>query len=66
MAASFQKAAIETLLIKTKWALDKHPSKTLILCGGVSANASLKKQFIATANERQIQLRVPKPIPLYR
>lgn len=43
LAASFQKAALEILLKKTKLALEKYNTKNLIIGGGVSANKRLRK-----------------------
>jgi N6-L-threonylcarbamoyladenine synthase len=49
IAASFQKSAIDSLLLKTKIALedikDTYKIKDLILGGGVSANMLLRKRF---------------------
>ncbi len=49
IAASFQKSAIDALLLKTELALKsivgKHKVKDLILAGGVSANMALRKRF---------------------
>lgn len=49
IAASFQKSAIDSLLLKTKIALtdikDTYQVKDLILAGGVSANMLLRKKF---------------------
>lgn len=49
ISASFQKSAIDSLLIKTKIALEdiskEYKIKDLILAGGVSANMALRKKF---------------------
>jgi len=49
VAASFQKAAIESLIIKTQIALEdlsnEYEIKDIILAGGVSANNALRKEF---------------------
>ncbi len=51
VAASFQKAAIDELLIKTERAFKavsaRYEIKDLIVAGGVSANQTLRKQFRA-------------------
>ncbi len=49
IAASFQRVAIESLVIKTKIALEdlsnEYEIKDIILAGGVSANLALRKEF---------------------
>jgi len=46
LAASFQKAVVDALILKTKKAVEKYQPKTLILGGGVSANGYLRKRFV--------------------
>lgn len=43
VAASFQAAAVEVLVEKTKRALIQYPVKQLLLAGGVAANSGLRK-----------------------
>ncbi|WEB71094.1 tRNA (adenosine(37)-N6)-threonylcarbamoyltransferase complex transferase subunit TsaD [Aerococcus christensenii] len=43
VAASFQAAAVEVLVKKTKRALIQYPVKQLLLAGGVAANSGLRK-----------------------
>lgn len=45
MAASFQKAVCDILIKKTLAAAKKYNPKTVILCGGVSANGYLRERF---------------------
>ena len=45
LAASLQYSAITILQKKTKRALQKYPSKSLVIAGGVSANSYLRKVF---------------------
>jgi len=45
IAASFQAAAIDVLLIKTKRALKKTRAKRLVLAGGVAANRLLRERL---------------------
>lgn len=45
LAASFQKIVVDTLILKTKKAIDKYNPQVLILSGGVSANSYLRKRF---------------------
>ncbi len=46
IAREFEDAVIETLLHKTKKAIEKYVPKTLIIGGGVIANKKLKENFI--------------------
>lgn len=46
IVSSFQKTAIDYLILKTKKALTKHKVETLILGGGVSANKLLRQEFL--------------------
>ena len=45
VAASFQKAVCQTLLIKTKRAIEQTGIKQLVVSGGVSANKQLRKDL---------------------
>lgn len=45
LAASFQKTVADTLIQKTKIAVEKYNPKTLILTGGVSANSYIRDRF---------------------
>jgi N6-L-threonylcarbamoyladenine synthase len=47
LAASFQQAVIETLVGKTRQALDKFPANSLIVAGGVAANTLLRQRLSA-------------------
>lgn len=63
LAASFQLAATESLIIKIKKALLTYPeTKMLIIGGGVIANQSIRQKLEALAAEFNIQLTYPKPM----
>ncbi len=47
VAASFQVAALKPLILKTRWAAEKVKAKTILLGGGVAANALLREQLQA-------------------
>jgi N6-L-threonylcarbamoyladenine synthase len=47
IAASFQQAVVDTLLIKCRRALEQTGFKRLVIAGGVSANESLRQQLAA-------------------
>ncbi|MBI5732214.1 MAG: tRNA (adenosine(37)-N6)-threonylcarbamoyltransferase complex transferase subunit TsaD [Candidatus Magasanikbacteria bacterium] len=63
ICASFQAAAIETIIAKTLRAARRFRAKTLLLGGGVAANAALRRQ-LKTALRRQspeTQCQIPAP-----
>lgn len=51
MAREFEDSVVEVLISKTLQALDKHPAKTLILGGGVSANKYLREEMGKALND---------------
>ncbi len=59
IAASFQKAVIDTLLIKCRRALAQTGAEHLVISGGVSANRYLRQQFETAAAKQGFQLHVP-------
>lgn len=61
IAFSFQKAVIETLLIKSTRALAATGYKQLVVAGGVSANKLLRKRFAETLAPMAITPFFPRP-----
>jgi N6-L-threonylcarbamoyladenine synthase len=63
MAREFEDAVSDVLIEKTKRALKKHGIKSLIIGGGVSANATLRERFRTLMQEEfpETALFVPKP-----
>lgn len=60
VAATFQEAAVASIMLKLERALDRHPAaKTLLVGGGVSANSLLRARLADLAVERRIDLRLP-------
>lgn len=61
IAASFERAVIDALLLKTSKALAKHPVQHFILGGGVAANTYLRHRLDAFLKHRtpQVTLHVP-------
>jgi N6-L-threonylcarbamoyladenine synthase len=49
LAASFQAAAVDTLLIKTKQAIAQTGAQRLVLAGGVAANQLLRRRLTEEA-----------------
>ncbi len=62
VAASFQKAVVDTLVEKSMAALDKTGLKTLVLAGGVAANTGLRKSLNEECKKRNIRMCRPDPI----
>ena len=62
VAASFQKAAFDTLIAKTKKAVEEYKPKMLIIGGGVIANKTLRNKLDETLKEFNIPIVYPTPI----
>ena len=60
VAASFQAAIVDTLRIKLRRACEAVGARTIILGGGVAANAALRAAVTALAGKLGIPLRLPK------
>ncbi|MEK7572448.1 MAG: tRNA (adenosine(37)-N6)-threonylcarbamoyltransferase complex transferase subunit TsaD [Patescibacteria group bacterium] len=53
IAMEFENAVVETLVYKTKKAIEKYNIKTIIVAGGVSSNKHLKKEMKKIRNSGQ-------------
>lgn len=62
LAAAYQQAVVETLCRKTERALEQRPSRTLVACGGVSANSLLRRLLSSLARRRGVRLLMPPPV----
>ncbi|MFA6324758.1 MAG: tRNA (adenosine(37)-N6)-threonylcarbamoyltransferase complex transferase subunit TsaD [Candidatus Paceibacterota bacterium] len=61
IALEFENAVVETLIYKTRKAIEKYKIKTLIVAGGVSANKYLKKELQKlTKNKQKLYLPTKK------
>ncbi len=58
VALEFENAVVETLVHKTKKAIEKYKIKTLIVAGGVSANTYLRKEMRRNL-DKKIQILFP-------
>ncbi len=58
IAASFQKAVVDVLVIKTKRAVDKIDAKTVLLGGGVAANSLLREELGKFCEEHRPELKL--------
>lgn len=60
IAASFQEAAIDVLIQKTRRAAQKHAVHAMLLSGGVSANTLLRARLDALGTELDISCYIPE------
>ena len=65
LAAAFQRAVVDTLILKLERAIDQltaavRPPRSLIIGGGVSANSLLRSRVAELGRQRNIPVRVPK------
>jgi N6-L-threonylcarbamoyladenine synthase len=61
LAASFQRAVVDTLLSRLEKALDSGPERRLAVGGGVAANSELRRRLEVVCAERGIELKIPPP-----
>ncbi|MBX4187216.1 MAG: tRNA (adenosine(37)-N6)-threonylcarbamoyltransferase complex transferase subunit TsaD [Candidatus Doudnabacteria bacterium] len=59
IAASLQQAIIDTLIAKLEKAIVRYKPKTIMLGGGVAANALLRQEFQILASKYRIQSSIP-------
>lgn len=59
LAASFQEAAVDSLIIKTKQALRQTGHKNLVVGGGVAANRLLRNRLEELCRKMKVQLHIP-------
>lgn len=61
LAASFQQAVVDVLVHKTLLAQERTGAQTVLMAGGVAANALLRKSLAESLEERGAQLYYPPP-----
>jgi len=61
ICASFQEAVVEVLVAKTLRAAEQHAVGTVVLGGGVSANARLRQKMLKSCDAKGLQLFSPHP-----
>ncbi len=59
IAASFEQAAIDVLIKKTKMAIDRYNAKSILVSGGVASNALLRSKIKQLAKLNAIDFFVP-------
>ncbi|MDR3271417.1 MAG: tRNA (adenosine(37)-N6)-threonylcarbamoyltransferase complex transferase subunit TsaD [Peptococcaceae bacterium] len=62
LAASFQQAVVDVLVRKSVMALQRTPSRTLVLAGGVAANQALRTALTQAVREIDVELVCPPPV----
>jgi N6-L-threonylcarbamoyladenine synthase len=55
IAAAFQEAVVDVLVVKGLRAAEKHRSDKLVVCGGVAANRSLRERMMREGRSRGIE-----------
>jgi N6-L-threonylcarbamoyladenine synthase len=61
LCASFQKAVCDVLVAKTGAALVQTAAQRLVVAGGVACNSGLRAAMTALAQERGVEVSIPKP-----
>lgn len=59
ICASFQCAAVDALVLKTRFAIEKHNPASIVIGGGVARNGALRSAMSRLAEERNVDLVVP-------
>lgn len=59
LAASFEKAAVGSIAIKTKKAIKNEKIKHVIIAGGVAANSKLRSEIIKLGEEMNVDVSIP-------
>jgi len=59
IAASFQEAALDALIVKLRRALDEYDVKGVSVGGGVAANGRLREKLNKLTGERDLELYIP-------
>lgn len=61
LAAELQEAIIDTLINKTKRIIQQRSPRSVVLCGGVSANVQLKSRFLALQKNELASISIHVP-----
>lgn len=62
IAASFQRAVIDTLIAKTKKAVTEHAVKSIVIAGGVAANKLLRQELAKNMEPLGVHVYYPRPL----
>ncbi|NOY81417.1 MAG: tRNA (adenosine(37)-N6)-threonylcarbamoyltransferase complex transferase subunit TsaD [Kiritimatiellaeota bacterium] len=61
IAAAFQRAVVDVLVLKTFWAAEKFGAASVVLCGGVACNRELRGSMTRAGNAAGIPVIVAEP-----
>jgi N6-L-threonylcarbamoyladenine synthase len=61
LAASFQRAVVDSLMLKLEQALEHTGARRLAIGGGVAANSELRARVAALSEARGLELQIPPP-----
>jgi len=59
VAASFQEAVVDALVVKARWAVEATGAKGMCLGGGVAANSRLRERFLDTCGDLGVRAFLP-------
>lgn len=61
IAASFQEAAVDVLVAKALWAVERSGASCLVVAGGVACNSRLRERVKEEAGAKGVRLFIPAP-----
>ena len=61
LAASFQRAVVDSLMLKLTQAVERTGASRVAIGGGVAANSELRARVAALCEGRGLELRIPPP-----
>ena len=61
LAASFQRAVVDSLMLKLEQALERTGARRVAIGGGVAANSELRARVAALCQARELELKIPPP-----
>ncbi|MBQ6538750.1 MAG: tRNA (adenosine(37)-N6)-threonylcarbamoyltransferase complex transferase subunit TsaD [Bacilli bacterium] len=59
LAASFQKVAVESIIIKMEKAIKENDIKMVIVAGGVAANSAIREEMTKLCEREKVKLSIP-------
>ncbi|VAX18743.1 N(6)-L-threonylcarbamoyladenine synthase [hydrothermal vent metagenome] len=61
ICASFQRSAVDALVLKTGFAIEKHNPASILIVGGVASNGALRRAMSRLGEERSVDVVFPSP-----
>ncbi len=62
ICASFQRAAVDALVLKTSLAIEKYNPASILIVGGVASNGALRRAMNRLGEERSVEVVFPDPM----